>query len=97
MQTVITTELAVRNNALVAIKRHVRLVGENESFEIDIRRFASEPRVLQLCDKCVFGTITEFAPPDCDDLKNMRSISIACTRNQDIWEENACAQYKVRP
>ncbi len=96
MQTVITAELAIRDNALVATKRHVRLVGEKTSFEINIRQFASEPRILQMCGECQFGAVTEFAPLGCDDLKNMRSTSITCTRRQDVWEESACVQYQVR-
>ena len=93
MRTVITKELAVIENQLRAVKRHVRLVGENLSFEIEIKQFNSEPRILVHCRECVFAKINEFSPVECDDLKNIRSTSIVCGKGQNIWEELKCAQF----
>lgn len=93
MKTVITKELAIVENQLHTVKRHVRLVGESLSFEIEIKKFDKEPRILAYCQECLFRKTTEFAPAGCDDLKNMRSVSITCIRSQNIWEESVCAQF----
>ncbi len=96
MQTVITKELAVADNQLRTIKRHVRLVGENLSFEIKIVRFDSEPRILQQCDGCVRAKFTQFVPANCEDLKNMRSTTVECASGQNIWQESPCLQFIPR-
>ena len=96
MKTVITKELAVIDNQLRTTQRHVRLVGENLSFEIKICRFDSEPRILQQCGECVFAKFTQFVPANCEDLKNMRSTAVECASNQNIWQENPCAQFVPR-
>jgi len=96
MQTVITKELAVVDNQLRATQRHVRLVGENLSFEIKILRFDSEPRILQQCGECVFAKLIQFVPINCEDLKNMRSTTIECSSGQNIWQENPCIQFIPR-
>ncbi len=96
MQTVITKELAVVNNQLRTTQRRVRLVGENLSFEIKIVRFDSEPRILQQCGDCVLAKLTQFAPANCEDLKNMRSVTTECTSGQNIWQESPCAQFVPR-
>ena len=96
MQTIITKELAVVDNQLRAIQRHVRLVGENSSFEIEIRQFDTEPRILQQCDECVFVKLIHFVPANCDDLKNMRSTTMECVSSQNIWQENPCIQFIPR-
>ena len=96
MQTVITKELAVIDNQLRAAKRHVRLVGEKMSFEIEIRRFDTEPRILQQCGDCVFAKFTHFVPANCEDLKNMRSTTLECANSQNIWQETSCIQFIPR-
>ena len=96
MQTVITKELAILNNQLRTTQRHVRLVGKNASFEIEIRRFDIEPRILQQCGDCVFAKLIKFEPPDCEDLKNMRSTTMECANHQNIWQESSCAQFVPR-
>lgn len=97
MQTVITKELGVINNQLRAVRRHVRLVGENLSFEIAIKRFEIEPRRLALCGECAFAHIIIFAPTGCEDLKNIRSQQIVCKKGEDIWLEAACPNFAVLP
>lgn len=96
MQTVITKELAIIDNQLRSIQRHVRLVGEKMSFEIEIRRFDTEPRILQQCGDCRLAKLTQFIPANCDDLKNMRSTTLECVEGQNIWQENSCAQFVPR-
>lgn len=96
MRTVITKELAVIDNRLRATQRHVRLVGENLSFEIKMVRFDSEPRILQQCGECVFAKLTQFIPANCEDLKNMRSTTMDCANNQNIWQESPCVQFIPR-
>ena len=93
MKTVITKELEVIENQLRVKLRHVRLVGERLSFEIEIKRFEAEPRRLVLCDECAFADIVIFAPTGCDDLKNMRSQQIVCKKGEDIWLEYACPNF----
>ena len=96
MQTVITKELAVVDNQLRATQRHVRLVGEDLSFEIEIRHFDSEPRILQQCGECRLAKLTQFVPANCDDLKNMRSTTVECAGGQNIWQESFCIQFVPR-
>ena len=96
MQTVITKELAVVDNQLRTTQRHVRLVGEKMSFEIEIRRFETEPRILQQCSECILAKLTQFAPANCDDLKNMRSTTMECTSGQNIWRQDSCVQFIPR-
>ena len=96
MQTVITKELAVIDNQLRTARRHVRLVGENLSFEIQIRHFDSEPRILQQCSECRLAKFIHFVPVNCEDSKNMRSTTIECADGQNVWQENPCAQFIPR-
>lgn len=96
MRTVITKELAVIDNRLRPTQRHVRLVGENISFEINIRHFDSEPRILQQCGECALAKFVQFVPANCEDLKNMRSTTIECLDGQNIWQENHCPQFVTR-
>ena len=96
MQTVITKELGIVDNQLRSVQRHVRLVGENLSFEIKIVRFDSEPRILQQCGECVFAKFTQSIPANCEDLKNMRSTTVECADGQNIWQESPCIQFIPR-
>lgn len=97
MQTVITKELAIVNNQLRTTRRHVRLVGENQSFEIEIRQFSSEPRIMGQCANCRFALITKFSPPNCEDLKNMSSTTLKCANGEDVWREAICGHFYPIP
>lgn len=93
MRTIITKELAVIDNQLRTTKRHVRLVGENLSFEIEIRKFNFEPRILNQCVNCRFAHITNFIPAGCEDLKNMRTTTLDCANRQNVWQETSCPDF----
>lgn len=93
MQTVITQELAVIDNRLRATKRHVYLVGENLSFEIEIRKFNSELRILGQCDDCRFAKVTRFSPKNCEDSKNMSSTTLECANGENVWREAFCGRF----
>jgi len=93
MKTVITKELGIVNNRLVTLVRHVRLVGENSSFEIEIKRFEKEPRCFDLCSSCVYGRLEKIEPKGCEDLKNMRSIHMRCGKGENVFEEDDCKNY----
>src|SRR3989344_68325 len=93
MQTVITTELGIVGNKLCITKRHVRLVGENLSFEIEIKQFDKEPRCFDECDSCVHRNFEIFEPQGCDDVKNMRSVRITCDKGEDVYKEEECPRF----
>lgn len=95
MQTVITTELGIVKNKLCITNRHVRLVGENLSFEIKIIKFENDPRCLGLCQNCTHGRIEIFEPQGCEDLKNMRSVSMRCKKGEDVYSESPCEHFLV--
>lgn len=92
-----TKELGVVDNKLVELgkHRHVILVGEKLSFEINIKEFQNEPRCLSLCHRCVHRRVIVF-DPKCEDLhdqRNMRSEEIRCFVGDDIWSEIECTQF----
>ncbi len=94
MRTLITKELAVIDNQLRATGRHrVHLLGDRLSFEIEIKQYKKEPRCFCQCTECVFASTVIFEPKDCDDIKNMRSIGVRCTRGNDTLSETLCLSF----
>lgn len=96
MRTVITKILAVIDNQLRCIKRHVRLVGEKQHFEIEIKQFKNEPRCLCLCNNCEHARIAIFGPKNCENIDNIRSKTLSCSKNENIWQESACRIYSSK-
>ena len=94
MHTIITNVLKVIGNRLPVTDRHVYLIGEKDlCFEIEIKKFDTEPRCLSTCSACVFAFISIFTPENCEDLRNMRSKQIRCSLDQNIWAESVCPTF----
>lgn len=96
MQTVITKILAVINNQLRSVRRYVRLVGERQHFEIEIKQFKDEPRCLCQCSECEFARITIFPASMCENIDDIRSNNLACSKGQDIWQEASCSNFSAK-
>lgn len=95
MQTVITKILNVIDNQLRSVRRYVRLVGEKQHFEIEIKHFKNEPRCLCQCNECEFASITVFPASMCENIDDIRSRSLICSKGQDVWQESACKHFVV--
>ena len=68
-------------------------LGKDLYVPLAIVQYAEAPPVLEQCGECSRAEAEEFAPQDCADLKNMRSMQISCLDGNDIWQGGACASF----